>query len=295
VDSDTAKQLGKPFLADGLKVRFWGVRGSISCAGAEYARYGGNTSCLEVTAGGRRMIFDAGTGIRTLGLQLARQPALDIDIYFTHTHLDHISGLTFFAPLFDQHSSVRMWAGHLEAPYTLKKVVSSLMQAPLYPVTLDIFLASVEFHAFKSGDKLSCGAMTMRTAPLNHPNGATGYRVEHGGKSICYITDTEHRAGERDRNIVELCRGADIMIYDSSYTDAEYPKYKGWGHSTWQEALRVADAAQVGTVVIFHHDPSHDDAFMDGVAREAAAARPGTVASGLPRVIVAHEGLTLSP
>jgi len=282
-------------LADGLKVRFWGVRGSISCAGSEYVRYGGNTSCLEVTAGGRRLIFDAGTGIRTLGLELARQAPLDIDIYFTHTHLDHLSGLTFFAPLFDKRNSVRMWAGHLEAPYTLKKVVSNLMQAPIYPVTLDIFQASVGFKEFGAGTSLACGAVAMRTAPLNHPNGATGYRVEYGGKSICYITDTEHREGERDKTIVELCRGADIMIYDCSYTDEEYPRYKGWGHSTWQEGARIADAAGVGTLAIFHHDPSHDDAFMDDVARKAAELRPGSAPGGLPRVVVAHEGLTLAP
>jgi phosphoribosyl 1,2-cyclic phosphodiesterase len=272
-------------LADGLKVRFWGVRGSISCSGAEYTRYGGNTSCLEVTAGGRRLIFDAGTGIRTLGLELARQAPLDIDIYFTHTHLDHISGLTFFEPLFEKRNSVRMWAGHLEAPHTLKKVVGHLMQAPLYPVSLEIFQASVAFQEFKSGQTLSCGeAVVMRTAPLNHPNGATGYRIEHGGKSICYITDTEHHEGQPD-----------VMIYDSSYTDAEYPRYRGWGHSTWQEGVRIADAAGVGTLAIFHHDPSHDDAFMDGVARNAAAARPGNAPGGLPRAIVAHEGLTLTP
>jgi len=282
-------------LADGLKVKFWGVRGSISCAGSEYVRYGGNTSCLEVTAGGRRLIFDAGTGIRTLGLELARQAPLDIDIYFTHTHLDHLSGLTFFAPLFDKRNSVRMWAGHLEAPYTLKKVVSNLMQAPIYPVTLDIFQASVSFKEFDAGTSLACGAVAMRTAPLNHPNGATGYRVEHGGKSICYITDTEHREGERDQTIVDLCRGADIMIYDCSYTDEEYPRYKGWGHSTWQEGARIADAAGVGTLAIFHHDPSHDDAFMDDVARKAAELRPGSAPGGLPRVVVAHEGLTLAP
>ena len=282
-------------MADGLKVRFWGVRGSISCAGSEYVRYGGNTSCLEVTAGGRRLIFDAGTGIRTLGLELARQAPLDIDIYFTHTHLDHLSGLTFFAPLFDARNSVRMWAGHLEAPYTLKKVVSNLMQAPIYPVTLDIFQASVGFKEFNVGQSLTCGAVAMRTAPLNHPNGATGYRVEFGGKSICYITDTEHREGERDKTIVDLCRGADIMIYDCSYTDEEYPRYKGWGHSTWQEGARIADAAGVGTLAIFHHDPSHDDAFMDDVARKAAELRPGRAPGGLPRVVVAHEGLTLAP
>jgi phosphoribosyl 1,2-cyclic phosphodiesterase len=294
VDSGVEGMPGKVSLTERLKVRFWGVRGSISCPGAEYARYGGNTSCLEVTAGGRRLIFDAGTGIRPLGVELARQ-ASDIDIYFTHTHLDHISGLTFFAPLFDKRSSVRMWAGHLETPYTLKKVVGHLMQAPLYPVSLDVFQARVEFKEFRSGDALSCGEVGMRTAPLNHPNGATGYRIDHRGKSICYITDTEHREGQRDATIVELCRGADVMIYDSSYTDEEYPRYRGWGHSTWQEGVRIADAAGVGTLVVFHHDPSHDDAFMDGVARAAAALRRGNAPNGLPRVLVAHEGLTLSP
>ncbi|MCX7363395.1 MAG: MBL fold metallo-hydrolase [Alphaproteobacteria bacterium] len=282
-------------MADGLKVRFWGVRGSISCAGAEYVRYGGNTSCLEVTAGGRRLIFDAGTGIRSLGLQLARQAPLDIDIYFTHTHLDHISGLTFFAPLFDQRNSVRLWAGHLEAPHTLRSVVSNLMQAPLYPVSVDVFRSRVDFNEFDCGETLACGDMVVRTTHLNHPNGATGYRVDHGGKSICYITDTEHRPDGLDANIVELCRGADVMAYDSSYTDAEYPQYRGWGHSTWQEGVRLADAAGVGTLAIFHHDPSHDDVFMDGVGHQAATLRPGTTPNGLPRVLVAHEGLTLAP
>lgn len=282
-------------MATGLKVRFWGVRGSISCSGAEYARYGGNTSCLEVTAGGRRLIFDAGTGIRPLGLELARRSPVDIDIYFTHTHLDHISGLTFFSPLFGKDNTVRLWAGHLEAPYRLKEVVSKLMQAPLYPVSMEVFQARVAFCEFRSGQTLSCGEIAMRTAPLNHPNGATGYRVEFGGKSICYITDTEHRGEGRDGGIVALCRDADIMIYDSSYTDQEYPRYRGWGHSTWQEGVRVADAAGVGTLVVFHHDPSHDDAFMDGVARDVALTRPGTARSGLPRALVAHEGLTLTP
>ena len=214
VDSAAKGYWGNMPLGDGLKVRFWGVRGSISCSGAEYTRYGGNTSCLEVTAGGRRLIFDAGTGIRPLGVDLARQTPIDIDIYFTHTHLDHISGLTFFAPLFGKGNAVRLWAGHLEPPYTLKNVVSNLMKAPLYPVSLEVFQARVEFKEFKSGQQLACGEIAMRTAPLNHPNGATGYRVEFGGKSICYITDTEHRGDGPDKTIVELCRGADVMIYE---------------------------------------------------------------------------------
>ena len=258
-------------------------------------RYGGNTSCLEVTGGGRRLIFDAGTGIRSLGRQLVQPGSRNFDIYFTHTHLDHINGLTFFEPLFDPRNKFRLWAGHLEPPHTLKSVLSTLMQAPLYPVSLEIFQSKIEFMSFQSGQHLTCGSLAMRTAPLNHPNGACGYRVEHDGKAICYITDTEHREGGVDPVIVDLCRDADVMVYDSSYTDAEYPRYRGWGHSTWQEGVRVAEAANVGTLAIFHHDPSHDDTFMDRVAQEAAVLRPGVTPSGLPRVLVAHEGLTLSP
>src|SRR3546814_20313018 len=119
--------------------------------------------------------------------------------------------------------------------------------------------------------------ISLRTAPLNHPNGATGYRVDYGGKSICYITDTEHMPGQPDRNILELIAGADIVIYDSTYTDAEFPRYVSWGHSTWQEGARLADAAGAGRLVIFHHDPSPDDDFMDGIDSDAARATPGTL------------------
>jgi phosphoribosyl 1,2-cyclic phosphodiesterase len=129
--------------------------------------------------------------------------------------------------------------------------------------------------------------VTLRTALLNHPNGATGYRVEFGGKSICYITDTEHYADHVDETIVELVRGADIMIYDATYTDDEYPTYRGWGHSTWQEGLKLAKAAGVKQFVVFHHDPGHSDAFMDAVARDVEAAQPGSV--------VAREGMVLRP
>jgi phosphoribosyl 1,2-cyclic phosphodiesterase len=284
-------------LTQPLSVTFWGVRGSISCSGPEYVRYGGNTSCLEVVAAGRHLIFDAGTGIRPLGLELSKSgKPLDLDIFFTHTHLDHIAGLTFFAPMFAPQNTIRMWAGHLTPQLQLVDVIHALMQAPLYPVSLDIFAASVSFNDFICCDTLHpAPGVSLRSAPLNHPNGATGYRVESGGKSICYITDTEHREGGIDQTIVDLCQGADIMVYDSTYTDAEYGRYQGWGHSTWQEGVRIADAAQVGTLAIFHHDPSHDDDFMDGVSRDATVMRPGTAPSGLPRVVVARERMTLAP
>jgi phosphoribosyl 1,2-cyclic phosphodiesterase len=129
--------------------------------------------------------------------------------------------------------------------------------------------------------------MILRTGPLNHPNRATGYRLEHNGKAVAYITDTEHELGRRDNNVLQIVDRADIMIYDCTYTDEEYPAHKNWGHSTWQEGVRLANAAKVKTLVLFHHDPDHDDDFMDRVAADAAEARPGT--------IVAHEGLVLLP
>jgi phosphoribosyl 1,2-cyclic phosphodiesterase len=125
----------------------------------------------------------------------------------------------------------------------------------------------------------------MRTAPLNHPNGATGYRIEYGGKAIAYITDTEHTPGKLDKNVLGLIDKADIMVYDSTYTDQEYPGHVDWGHSTWEEGVRLADAAGVKTFVIFHHDPGHDDDFMDRIAEKAEAARAGTK--------VAVEGMVL--
>ncbi|MBX3499708.1 MAG: MBL fold metallo-hydrolase [Alphaproteobacteria bacterium] len=260
-------------------------------------RYGGNTSCLEVMAGGHRLVFDAGTGIRKLGNQICGAGGTtETEIFFTHTHFDHIAGLSFFAPLARKGHKVRLSAGHLAPDLTLKQVVRHAMAAPLYPVTMDIFAAEIEFRDFVCGDTLKpAPGVTIRTVPLNHPNGATGYRIEHAGKSICYITDTEHRPGERDANIVDLCRGADIMVYDSSYTDEEYPRHVGWGHSTWQEGMRIADAADIATLAIFHHDPSHDDDTMDRIVAEAAAARPGMTRAGLPRIVAAREGMTLAP
>jgi phosphoribosyl 1,2-cyclic phosphodiesterase len=153
---------------------------------------------------------------------------------------------------------------------------------------MDMLDAQVSFNDFRCGETLEPQpGVVLRTGPLNHPNGATGYRIEYGGKAVAYITDTEHRPGELDGNILRLVEDADIMIYDSTYTDEEYPQHVDWGHSTWQEGVRLADKGRVKTLVIFHHDPGHDDAFMDGVAAEAARRRPGT--------LVAKEGMVLRP
>jgi phosphoribosyl 1,2-cyclic phosphodiesterase len=235
------------------------------------------------------MVFDGGTGIRLLGNELmaSGEPA-KLDLFYSHTHFDHICGLPFFAPCYDARSSMRIWAGHLNGNKGIETVLNNMMIAPLFPIPMGIFTAKMEYTDFAAGDVLTPHAgIRLCTGPLNHPNGATGYRIEYAGKVVAYITDTEHRPGELDPNVLALIKGAEVMIYDASYTDAEFPAHMQWGHSTWQEGVRLADAADVKTLVIFHHDPGHDDDFMDQVAAEAAAARPGT--------IVAQEGLVLRP
>jgi len=268
-------------------VRFWGVRGSIPSPGPTTTKYGGNTSCIEVHCGDHLIILDGGTGMRPLGVHLAGAAPLEADLLYTHTHLDHVCGFPFFIPFFNPQNKFRLWAGHLIPDHTLRGVLAMMLTPPLFPVPLDIVQAELTFRDFPAGETLEPRpGVTIKTAPLNHPNNATGYRIEFGGRALCYITDTEHYAGRRDETIVELVEGADIVIYDATYTDEEYPNFKSWGHSTWQEGVRVADASNVKTLVIFHHDPSHDDVFMDKIGEEAEGMRPGT--------IVAREGMVLS-
>ena len=268
-------------------VRFWGVRGSIPCPGPTTTKYGGNTSCIEVHCGDHLIILDGGTGMRPLGVHLAGAAPLEADLLYTHTHLDHVCGFPFFIPFFNPQNKFRLWAGHLIPDHTLRGVLEMMLPPPLFPVPLDIVQAELTFRDFPAGETLAPRpGVTLKTAPLNHPNNATGYRIEFGGRALCYITDTEHYAGRRDETIVELVEGADIVIYDATYTDEEYPNFKSWGHSTWQEGVRVADASNVKTLVIFHHEPSHDDVFMDKIGEEAEGMRPGT--------IVAREGMVLS-
>jgi phosphoribosyl 1,2-cyclic phosphodiesterase len=272
----------------GLTVRFWGVRGTIPCPGPSTLRYGGNTACIEMRCGGKRLIFDAGSGIRALGKEMVKNgERVDSHLFFTHTHIDHVVGLPFFRPAYDARNRLQFWSGHLTGQgHSLTEVLHQLMQPPFFPVPLDIMHACIGFNDFVPGTAIEPGeGIVVRTAALNHPGGAVAYRVEHEGRTACYVTDTEHVPGSPDRNVLELIAGADLVIYDCTYTDEEYQRFQGWGHSTWQEGVRLCEQAGAGRLIAFHHDPDHDDEAMDRIAAALEQARPGS--------LVAREGMVI--
>ncbi len=180
-------------------VKFWGVRGSIACASPQYVKYGGNTSCIEVNLGDRHFVLDAGTGIRELGREFLSDDVCEAHMLLTHTHWDHINGFPFFAPAFDAKRTVHIMAGHLTGGVGIQDVLASQMTHPTFPVPLDAMKANLRFEDFKAGEAFQLYPdVKVKTAPLNHPNGATGYRIEYGGKAACYVTDTEHVPGKPD-------------------------------------------------------------------------------------------------
>jgi phosphoribosyl 1,2-cyclic phosphodiesterase len=269
-----------------MSVKFWGVRGSIACPGENTIRYGGNTACVEVRCGDRMLILDAGTGLRELGKALALQTGIEIDILLSHCHYDHICGLPFFAPCYSPTNRVRLWAGNLLPDFKLAQVINQMMAPPLFPIAYDALKSELEFRDFRAGETLApLSDVTVRTIPLHHPNGATGYRLEYEGRAVAYITDNEPGGDRLDRALVSFVSDVDVLIYDCTYTEEEFCSHIGWGHSSWKQGLKLAACANAKSFCLFHHDPDHDDALLDRIATEASALRPGAM--------VAREGLIL--
>ena len=258
--------------------RFWDVRGALASCSAETQRYGSNTACVEVTCGDATLILDAGSGLRLLGTEMmARKPART-HLLFTHCHYDHIPGLPFFAPFFDPERRFDVWSGHLtgtgedgaeDGARTLA-MMQDYMRAPYFPVGPEVFTADIVTHDFHPGDRFSPEPdIAVRTCLLNHHDRAVAYRLDYRGRSLAYVTDTTHIPGKPDLSVLALVEGADAMIYDATYTDAEFPQFWNFGHSTWEEGARIADAAGVGHYLPFHHRPSRTDGDLDRLERKA--------------------------
>ena len=260
---------------EGLYVRFWGVRGSIPAAGLAYEKFGGNTPCVELRCGGRLFIIDAGSGLTQLGVKLGTDAPAEIDILLSHLHLDHVLGLPFFKPAMLPDRHVRIHCGNLRG-VTAEEALDRLFSPPLFPITLSQLPGKVEHVGFKAGDDVVFSdGLVARTTPLNHPGGATGYRFDFGGRSVCYISDIEHSDPWPPVDLADFVRGTDLLIYDGMFSETEYLRCQGWGHSTWQKGVTLAKAASVENLAIFHLHPQHDDTYLDGVEAEIKAELTG--------------------
>lgn len=251
-----------------MKIKVWGARGSIPAPGPETMRYGGNTSCVEVTlSDASTLILDAGTGIRNLGLSLPRVER-PINILLTHLHLDHIQGLMFFAPAFRPECEITIW-GPASPEASLCDRIARYISAPLAPVEVRELPSVVSFRETEELE-WQIGPAQIRASAVNHRGPTLGYRIEDAGASLCYIPDHEPGLGtpltELDDDWIsgfELACSASMLIHDCQYTDQEYSDHLGWGHSPMTDALDFGQRTRAQRLLLFHHDPLHSDDFLD--------------------------------
>ncbi len=248
--------------------------------------YGGNTACVEVRCGDEVIILDGGSGLMPLGRSLVSLEQEDFNLFLTHSHADHLCGLMFFAPLFKNSATLRIWAGHIDGE-TVKSHIDKMVSPPLFPVTTEVFPGRFEYRGFKAGDALQLEneEIKVSTCKLNHPGEATGFRIDYHGRSFCYITDTEHVAGEVDQTIAHLIKDSDLVIYDSCFTEEEFAERIGWGHSTWNAGVELCKSAGVKRMIAFHHEITRTDRQLEAMDLLLDAAMPGSS--------FAREGMTI--
>ena len=269
-----------------MRIKFWGVRGSTPAPQPENMRYGGNTSCVEVRVGNELYIFDCGTGFRVLGQALRHEfngNAVSAHVFVSHFHWDHIQGIPFFGPLYDN-SENRFHFHSSSRTRSLKRVLEEQMAAPYFPVGLTEMQARQKFYDLEEG-RIQLGDVTLQTLWLNHPQGCMGFRMETKEGVFVYATDNEPGDALFDKNVRKLAAGADVLIYDAQYLPQEYERKRGWGHSHWREAINVVTESGAKDLVLFHHDPDHDDACIDKVVKEAR--------DYYPRLRAASEGMQI--
>lgn len=279
-----------------MKLRFWGVRGSIPVAGVETNRYGGNTSCVEVQAPGQpALVLDCGTGARVLGRDLLRRPERQLHVLFTHFHMDHLFGFPFFAPIFTPSYEITVTAPTF-SPETTRERIARYLNGIFHPLRIYEVPSQLQFDAVRPGGAMERGPYHIRAVALNHPGGACGYRIDYKGRSVVYITDTAplSRPGEgvaggqkpngREQALVNLMEGADAVVFDTMFTHEEYLEKMSWGHSYPEYAVSLSDIAGVKKLYLFHHAPDASDSDLDALA-ERWAGHTG------PQVLLAREGI----
>jgi phosphoribosyl 1,2-cyclic phosphodiesterase len=276
-----------------MRVKLWGVRGSIPTPERRNSRYGGNTPCVEVRLDdGNLIILDCGSGLRALGNSLVRNAAgghIRAHIFLTHFHWDHVQGIPFFVPFYSALNTFVIRAATWRRQ-ELEAVIKRQMMYPFFPVSPRVMGATRHFPQDERWPVKACSA-TVRFAPLNHPQGCVAYRVEADGSAFVYATDTEPGSPKHDRALRELATGADVLVYDAQYTPAQVSgEKKGWGHSSWFEGTRIARDAGVKNLILFHHDPDSDDAVIDSLAEEARGQFPDVLGAAEGMVLILSNG-----
>jgi phosphoribosyl 1,2-cyclic phosphodiesterase len=284
-----------PASSDPVRIRFWGTRGSIAVSSSDTLRYGGNTTCVEVRADGEIIVLDAGSGIRPLGIALDKEfqgRPINLSLLITHAHWDHIQGFPFFKPAYDSKNHIRIF-GFDGAGATLREIITEPMRSPFFPITMRELSARMDINKLNEM-RFSLGKVDVHAAFVNHPGVCAGYRIFTSGGSFAFLPDHEPYefflhgakakqltaeqakgvAAQEHARLVEFLRGSNVLVVDAQYTDEEYKDRIGWGHGSISSAVSLALDAEVQTLLLFHHDPNHDDNMVDAMvksARELAA------------------------
>jgi ribonuclease BN (tRNA processing enzyme) len=261
-----------------VRVRIWGSRGSIASPGAATARYGGNTSCVEVRLkDGSLLMLDVGTGARLLGVELMRDPPPAIHLLLTHLHVDHLEGLGFFAPIWSPDTELHIY-GPRSPVQSLDERIAMYFSPPLFPVHLNDVPANVTFHDAEGEWQIGDGRISAQ--PILHPGPTVGYRIEDDDRVLTYLTDHEPALGTDLERVApewisgsSLAFGADVLLHDCQYTDDEYGSKVGWGHTSVSQVALFADKAKVDRLILFHHDPMRSDDEIDAMVAAVQAAR----------------------
>ena len=254
-----------------MKITCYGARGSIPVSGPEYVKYGGDTTCLEIRSKNDEIIIvDAGSGIRRLGNDLLTEGRFQYHLIFTHSHLDHILGFPFFSPIYHEKATIHLM-GCPTTQGNIRKLLSKAMSAPLFPIPFDALLANIDYDV---ECRLGFQVDSIQIFPinLNHPNGGMGYKFVEDGKSFVFLTDNElgakHRNGRPFDEYVDFAKDADLLVHDSEYMPKEYEMTRGWGHSTFTDALNLAQRARVKSFGLFHHNQNRSDMAQDDIVEK---------------------------